>query len=356
MNAAYSHLYRYSIPFSEPITVKGCRLHHREGIVLALKSGDGKSTAYGEIAPLPGLHNEPLPAAEQQLMAVLTKNDFTESGPLSGELYPSVRTGLEMALFNLEAQSSQQLPHLSERAPAPAIALNALLFGDTATVEKRAEEYYRQGYRTFKLKVNAAGAEEALRSIRMLKSTYNGSIALRLDANQSMSLDEAVEFSRNVPEGSIEYIEEPLKNPEQIEELHERTSIPSALDETLWQNPELARSIPSKCLKAYVLKPNRLGGIKATLALAEQARNKSLQTVFSSTFESGISLSFYALMAACCAALPSACGLDTFRFLKHDLLDKPFAPVNARLDTQNLYWNGQKVALRSIKLTSIWTL
>ncbi len=356
MNADYSHLYRYSIPFSEPVTVKGCRLHHREGIVLALKSGDGKTTAYGEIAPLPGLHSEPLPAAEQQLMEVLTKHDFTESGPLSGQLYPSVRTGLEMALFNLEAQRSQLPPPLSERAPAEAVPLNALLFGDSATVEKRADEYFRQGYRTFKLKVNAEGAEEALRSIRMLKNAYNGTIALRLDANQSMSLDEAVEFSRNLPERSIEYIEEPLKNPEQIEELHARTSIPSALDETLWQNPELAGSIPAACLKAYVLKPNRLGGIKATLALAEQAKNRNLQTVFSSTFESGISLSFYAWMAACCASLPAACGLDTFRFLKHDLLDTPFAPVNARLDTQNLYWNGQKVALRSIKLTSIWTL
>jgi len=356
LNAAYSHLYRYAIPFSEPVTVNGHRLLQREGIVIALKSGDGKSIGYGEIAPLPGLHHEPLPAAEQQLMKVLTIHEFTKSGDFADCLYPSVRTGLEMALLNLEAHTLQQLPRLSERVPAPAVPLNALLFGDTATIAKRAEEYFRKGYRTFKLKVNAAGAEEAIESIRLLKSTYNGSIALRLDANQSMSLDEAIAFSRELPAGSIEYIEEPLKNPEQIEEFHANTSIPSALDETLWQNPKLADSIPPACLRAYVLKPNRLGGIKTTLALAEKARKKNLISVFSSAFESGISLSFYAWMAACCASRPAACGLDTFRFLKNDLLDTPFGPSNAHLDTQDLFWKGQKVALRSIKLTSIWTL
>lgn len=356
MKAAYTHLYRYTIPFREPVTVKGHRLQQREGIVLALKSGDGNITAYGEIAPLPGLHEEPLAAAEMQLMEVLSKEEFRLNGTLPDTLYPSVRTGLEMALFNLEAQLQQTPPRLSQHPPAAAVPLNALLFGDTATVETHAGEYFRKGYRTFKLKVSAREAELALRNIHLLHRSFGKRAELRLDANQSMTLDEAIEFGRNLPSESIAYIEEPLKNPGEIEEFHSRTSILSALDETLWQNPELAGRIPSRCLKAYVLKPNRLGGISKSFELAGNARKKNLQSVFSSTFESGISLSFYAWMAACTGSDPAACGLDTFRFLRHDLLDSPFGPDNALLAPLDLYWNGHKVSKRSIKLTSIWTL
>ncbi|MBM3163745.1 MAG: o-succinylbenzoate synthase [Chlorobi bacterium] len=356
MKAAYSHLYRYAIPFREPLTIKGRRLQHREGIVLALKSGDGKITAYGEIAPLPGLHSEPLAAAEQQLMEVLTKPDFRTEGHLAETLFPSVKTGLEMVLLNLEAQLSGQPPRFSARNPAAAVPLNALLLGNPATLETQAGDYFRKGYRTFKIKVSASGAEQALRNISMLHRTYGNAIEIRLDANQSMTLDEATEFGRNLPENSIAYIEEPLKNPELIEEFHARTSIPSALDETLWQNPELAERIRPECLRAYVLKPNRIGGIRTSLALAEKAGRNNLQSVFSSTFESGISLSFYAWMAACASPAPAACGLDTFRYLRNDLLETPFGPGNAHLDVHNQYWNGQNVAMRSIKLTSIWTL
>ncbi len=38
LNASHIVLYRYAIPFTEPITVKGQRLLQREGIIIALKS------------------------------------------------------------------------------------------------------------------------------------------------------------------------------------------------------------------------------------------------------------------------------------------------------------------------------
>ncbi|MCF8216087.1 MAG: o-succinylbenzoate synthase [Chlorobium sp.] len=357
MNAAYAHLYRYSIPFTEPVSVKGRKLLLREGLVIALKSSDGKLAAYGEIAPLPGLHCEPLAAAEQQTIEVLTGyGDNLDKALAGGNLFPSVRTGLEMALLNYQAAESGKLPPLSENSPAASVPLNTLLSGNLKTTVAQAETLYQEGYRTFKLKVNPASANEISSIIHELCHTCGKKIQLRLDANQSMTLDEAVSFCRSLPEGSISYIEEPLKNPEQIEDFHALTAIPAALDETLWQNPSLADFIPERCLKAYILKPGRLGGISAAMSFAATARNRKLMSVFSSAFESGISLSFYAWMAASSNTEPAACGLDTFRYLHHDLLEQPFGPKLARLDPQLLFWKGHNVDLHSIRLSSIWTL
>ncbi len=357
MNASHIVLYRYAIPFTEPIFVKGQRIVQREGIVLALKSRGEGHIAYGEIAPLPGLHRETLQLAEAQLVEVLAKHDFAAPGILPERLYPSVRTGLEMAMINLDATIAGTLPAFAGTGPAASqVPLNALLFGDTTLVMQRAEEYFTLGYRTFKLKVTASATEGAIKSINALHRTFGGRIELRLDANQSLSLDEALDFAQHIPQGSIAYIEEPLQEAELIGEFWAKTAIPSALDETLWQDPELLYKIPEASLAALILKPNRLGGISAALRFARYASEHNLLAVFSSAFESGISLSFYAWLAASTASKPAACGLDTYRYLKHDLIETAFGAQNALLDSHKIYREGMKVNQRSLKRTSLWTL
>ena len=357
MKASQIVLYQYAIPFTEPITVKGQRMMQREGIILALKSPNEQHIGYGEIAPLPGLHRESLQIAEAQLVELLAKYDLANPGFLLEGLYPSVRTGLEMAMINLDAAASGTLPAWSDAGQvAGHVHVNALLFGDTALIMQRAEEYFSVGYRTFKLKVTASETENAIRSILALRRTFGERIELRLDANQSLSLDEALDFARYIPKGSIAYIEEPLKEAELIGEFYAKTAIPSALDETLWQKPELLSEIPEASLAALILKPNRLGGISAALQFARYAQEHHLLAVFSSAFESGISLSFYAWLAASTASKPAACGLDTYRYLQHDLLETPFGAENALLDARKLYREGVKVNQRSLKRTSLWTL
>ncbi|MFZ4525492.1 MAG: o-succinylbenzoate synthase [Chlorobium sp.] len=357
MNASHVVLYRYAIPFTEPITVKGQRLVQREGIIIALKSTDGEHIAYGEIAPLPGLHRETLQSAEAQIVELLAKREPLCLGMLPRTLCPSVCTGLEMAMINLDAAISGTLPLFSEISQvAPQVPVNALLFGDTQQVMQRAEKYFDLGYRTFKLKVSAGNTANAIDSIRELHRTFGATVELRLDANQSLSLDEAIAFAKQIPPGSVAYIEEPLQQPELIGDFYAATGIHSALDETLWQRPELLDSIPNEALAALILKPNRLGGIVAAVNLARYACDHHLLAVFSSAFESGISLSFYAWLAASTASKPAACGLDTYRYLQHDLLDTPFGAENAHLDPHKLYRDGGKVRERSLQRRSLWTM
>ena len=358
MRATHILLYRYATPFTEPIVVKGRRLLQREGIILALKSTEGNYTGYGEIAPLPGLHKESLESAEEQLVELLSKHGVVDPTVVHDGLFPSVRTGLEMAMINLEAAISGESPSFSitGKAAAQQVPVNALLFGETPQVIERTEEYFNLGYRTFKLKVSSGESETAIRSIEALHRIYGSTIELRLDANQSFSLDEAVDFAGKIPKGIIAYIEEPLKRAEQIGKFYAKTALRSALDETLWQQPELLEQISPEALAALILKPNRLGGISVALKLARYAEKNSLLAVFSSAFESGISLSFYTALAASATSEPAACGLDTYRYLNRDILETPFRAKNGVLDVCRLYREGQIAKKSDLTLTSLWTL
>ena len=357
MNISQIVLYRYAIPFTEPITVKEQRLTEREGIVISLADANGDAVGFGEIAPLPGLHNESIEQAENEIIKLLAQRTISVPCMMKQPLYPSVRTGLEIALLNLAAALSGNLPTLCSCANnAQQVPVNALLFGSPEEVVQRAEELFQAGYRTFKLKVNASNSAHALASINALQNRFGNSITLRLDANQSFHFDDAVAFGKALPIGSIAYIEEPLDDASRIGDFYAATAIPSALDETLWQHPELLESIPTKALAALVLRPSRLGGISSAEHFARYANEHGLLAVFSSAFESGISLGCYSWLAASCSAEPAACGLDTHRYLKHDLLTTPFPTDTPLLDASECYRDSLQVNLRALKRRSVWTL
>ncbi|KZK73495.1 MAG: o-succinylbenzoate synthase [Pelodictyon luteolum] len=357
MTASYAYLYRYSLPFTEPVTLRGRCLRQRDGVLLALKTGDGKHCAWGEIAPLAGLHRETTESAERQIIETLAMHRENGASLMTEGLFPSVRMGLEMAVMNLEASITGRHPFSAPRESAlPRVPLNALLMGSTDAVLLRAQASYREGYRAFKLKVGKANAEEAAASVHALHRLFGGDIELRLDANQSMPLDDAISFARTLPKDSVTYIEEPLQQPRDIPEFHAKTGIRAALDETLWQNPGLLGALPPESIGALVLKPNCLGGVAAVLNMVRYAADHNMQAVFSSAFESGISLGFYALLAAATSPRPAACGLDTFRHLQGDLPAIPFHAEGGSLDAAGLYLDTQEVLTTNLSLASVWTL
>ncbi|ABB23215.1 o-succinylbenzoate synthase [Pelodictyon luteolum] len=357
MTASYAYLYRYSLPFNEPVTVRGRRLLQRDGVLLALKTGDGKHTAWGEIAPLSGLHRETTESAERQIVETLAMHGESGAALMTEGLFPSVRMGLEMAVMNLEASISGRHPFsVPGESMLPRVPLNALLMGSTDVVLLRAQASYQEGYRAFKLKVGKENAEEAAAAVHALHRLFGSQVELRLDANQSMPLDDAIAFARELPKNSVTYIEEPLLQPRDIPEYHAKTGIRSALDETLWQKPGLLGALPPETIGALVLKPNCLGGVAAVLNLVRYAADHNMQAVFSSAFESSISLGFYAILAAATSVRPAACGLDTFRHLKEDIQTTAFHAEGGSLDAASLYLDTREVRTTNLSLASVWTL
>jgi O-succinylbenzoate synthase len=354
---------RYSIPFTAPVTVRGVLLARREGLLLRLRFGE--QFAFGEVAPLVGLHAESLDEAKQALAAFipelsrLDRNTPDERRRLLDEtnLPPSVATGIEMALVNLEAIATGSLPVFADAfPPAPKIPVNALLAGEPKAVLDRAAKRYAEGFRAFKLKVRKGRLDDAIACICAFHATFGGKTELRLDANQSLDFDEAVEFGKALPPGSISYIEEPLTNAALIPEFHAATGLPSALDESLWQRPELLDEIGPAPLGALVIKPNCIGGIQKSLALAAKARRMGLQAVFSSAFESSVSLGLYALMAAVSSPAPAASGLDTASFLADDLTETPFAAPDGFADPAAAWRDSLCVKSGMIETIESWTL
>ncbi|WP_068867846.1 o-succinylbenzoate synthase [Prosthecochloris sp. CIB 2401] len=362
MNPLRSAIYRYSIPLLRPLPVRGGHISNRDGLILELSTPDGTHRSYGEIAPLPGLHDETLPEALEQLrnrieeamVDIATQSSIHKIPEFPGHLMPSVRTGLEMAACNLQASIRGTFP-LPEATPS-LVPLNALVYGNPGNIEKQALEHYSMGYRSFKFKVTNRDADTVAEQIRLLDAELEKEVEFRLDSNQSFDLDSASRFLETLPKQRISYIEEPLGNPRDIQELHARTGIRIALDETLWQSPDIRHHLPESCLGAYVLKPSRIGGILATIRLIQEAEQRNIPPIISSAFESGISLGFYALLCTTLRSATHAAGLDTFRQLGTDIISAALETEHGCIPAARAWEKSTRPNMQKLKKIDQWTL
>ncbi len=325
--------------------------HHRQGFVMEIIDTNG-NTSYGEISPLPGLNSESMASALDNLKSVAAELpdinlpdrvdsmlDFTERI----EMFPSVRFGIETALLNLLASRiNTSLALLLNPNAAETVELNGLIISDSENIAKRINQYIEDGYKTIKIKVgkDIEWEKASLKVIIDVVNNYNtlgnsskdeNAVKIRLDANRSLSLNIAVNLFKGLDTACIEYIEEPLDDITQLCNFHNTTNVPVALDETITDRADLAEYFHSDFVGAFILKPTAIGSYKKMAEIYEKAYSAGKKAVISSCFESGIGLKALINIAAAFNKIPSAAGLDTYKWLKDDLTFASFDDFGPRV-------------------------
>ena len=335
MRLAAFDLYRYRLPLTSPLNLKGATLHNREGLLLRLVGDDG-CEGWGETAPLPGFSDEgPGEAAARlrELAELLVGREavgewLDPEGRLGRELdrldpAPSVHFGFELALWNLYATSTgTTLPQLVRPRPRTTVPVNGLLTGSSDEVLGEARRMREAGYRTVKLKVGGRAVADDVVLVRAVGAQLGDAVSLRLDANRAWGFEQAAEFVRGVGGVRFEYIEEPLTDPARLPGLVREFGVPVALDESLvGMEPEALDE--HQYARAVVLKPTLFGGISRTLRLANRALRLGMTPVVSSAYEGGVGTAALVALASGIGDRPVPAGLDTYSRLAADVLVSP---------------------------------
>lgn len=274
----------------------GYTLGKRKGLLVELTREDGKR-GVGEIAPLPGWSRESVEDALHQII-------HGSEEPL----FPSVAFGMESALLSLEA------PSLPLTLP-----LCRLLSGTAFEMRKEIERLEEMGVNCVKIKLGHLKRNEALEIVRAAKKSFR----LRLDLNRAWPLRESLRFFSHFSEGEYEFVEEPCDKASDLAYF----PYPFGADESLRETP-ISEILELPSLKALIYKPTLQGGLEVAQRLVEAARARKIDLIFSSAFESGVGISQIALLAHHLDLTKIPLGLDTYRFLTGDLLQKPlhFSP------------------------------
>ena len=331
------NLYKYKLPLINPINMKG-RLHNnREGLIVELKNSDG-TKGYGEAAPFPGLHNESLADIIKQFQKIkpqlssLTQDNFNIFSLEFPECSPILNFAIEWAIIDLISNEKEILPSaILNTKYNKQILTNPLLVGDYDSILKQAEEVKKRKPGSVKIKVGFRPLEDDIYLIKQIDEIFENKISLRLDANRSWSLNQAVTFGHAVLNTNLEYIEEPIDEPFSLHLFYKKTGIRYAIDESLLHESFL-KTHNMNGLAAFIIKPSIIGSIKEIKKLVDIAAKKNIYCVFSNAFESGIGLWSNTYLAASFSNENISHGLETYNWLEKDLISPSFCSNNYKIN------------------------
>ena len=268
----------------------GCgALNELHGSLLRLRTADGL-TGWGDAAPLPEFGiTEPAARA------------FAE----------------ECAHLDLLAQQAG-LPlgqWLSGNAPIGELAINANLGTLAALEPEMLATAASQGFSVVKLKVGQTPVQHEIALLR--QKLLAAPVRVRLDANRGWSMTDAADFIVQCAGLPIEWLEEPLAEPDtqSLAELQSRCDFPLAIDEsTALIDDAFFRHPP---VRRLVIKPAREGGLLTSIERALRAKASGLEVIVTTSLESACGLLACAHLAA--AIAPDAIhGLGTADWFADD--------------------------------------
>lgn len=249
---------------------------------LLFKSIEGAKTYYSEASPLPNYSSE-------SYEELLEKKDC-----------PSLRFALSM---------------LKEETLSKSLSLSAVL---GLSQEKEGSTLLKKGFQTLKLKIAPETQEKCLQLLHVLSKTFPH-IKIRLDANSRFTLEEAKRLCDKLLSLPIEYLEDPLQDITEIQELKKTSPLHTALDQPLLSLSDLsmALNLPFEYL---ILKPSTLGSKEEIQGIVTKIRLAKKKFIFSSLFESEIGLRKLYLMASSFQE-QEAHGLATAQFLENNFFN-----------------------------------
>jgi O-succinylbenzoate synthase len=144
----------------------------------------------------------------------------------------------------------------------------------------------REGYRRIKLKIRPGWDVEPVRAVR---ETFGADVLLQVDANAAYTLAD-VDALRRLDEYDLACIEQPLEWDALLEhaELQKQIGTPVCLDETLRSVDDVRRALSIDACRNVNLKPARVGGLTASLQIAELCRERGIALWCGGMMESGI--------------------------------------------------------------------
>ncbi len=310
-------LYRYSVPFRTPFHYANGSIDKREGFLI----GSGKSI-WTEIAPLPGFSGESMEDAGsflknnwnlilQHFKNATLDRFLVEEAQQSGiEQFPSIRFGLSL-LDEQQKASASGLPlfaYWQEQWFPDAAETKGYVRCNALAEHQNMEEllqviHFRKesGFRTMKVKLTA-DPETAYNVINETCTRFPD-VIFRYDANRAFSLQEALglferlrsRFDRDQTGNNLQYIEEPLSNPD-VDSLTKlkKFGISIAADESARSSAEVRKLNESGSFDYLVIKPMLFGSFNE---LKELIQSDSSVTI-SSVFETAVGRMLLAHLAA----------------------------------------------------------
>jgi len=205
----------------------------------------------------------------------------------------TIKSAFDMALYDLAAKEAN-------------LPLYKFLGGSTRPVEtditigintpdlmvEQAKEFVASGAGILKVKLGKNASEDLIR-IKRIREAVGKDIAIRIDANQGWSFEEAKKTLNDLAPYHIDFCEQPLRTwyDDLLPELVASSPIPIMADESCYNHHDARRLIKQKSCNSINIKFSKSGGVSEALRIYQEATKANIPCMLGGMLESRIALS-----------------------------------------------------------------
>ena len=299
--------YRHRLRFKETAITSRERLDSKTTYIIELwDERNPEVKGVGEVALFESLSKEAGPDFESRLVFVVTSLGRDSVDDVLAQVSESsIIFGLETAAASLRAGGKSELwPSRFTRGEVP-IPINGLVWmGDYRQMRERIKTKLNEGFGCVKLKIGGIDFEDEIELLRQIRKDYGRTdLELRLDANGSFTVENALERLERLSDFGIHSLEQPIKagQPENMRRIAAQSPIDIALDEELigTRSREAKVALLDAINPSYiVLKPSLAGGFAHASEWIALAKERGMGWWITSALESNIGLNALAQYVA----------------------------------------------------------
>jgi mandelate racemase len=189
---------------------------------------------------------------------------------------------LDVACWDAMARAAAvPLATLLGGAPARVPAYNSCGLGlmDASAVADEAQKLLAGGFRALKLRLGYATLEADLAAVRAVRARIPSDVAVLVDYNQALSVQEAIRRGRALDGEGIGWIEEPIRHDDfaGCAEIARAVATPVQLGENFSQVYDMQRALAEQSCDLVMPDLERIGGISGWLRAGELARQHEVR-------------------------------------------------------------------------------
>lgn len=299
MKIIYTEIYRFSIP-SEPFVIATGTMHFAQNVLIKIYTDTG-IYGIGECSAFPmivGETQETCLAMAKDFAKILIGKDPLDIPERMNDLMgyaannSTIKSAFDMALFDISAKHA-------------GLPLYQFLGGQKRTVEtdmtigidtpenmaQYAIKYKEQGCRIIKIKLGK-DVHGDIERVKQIRAAIGEDIALRLDANQGWSFDDALFALGAMEPLNIQFCEQPMRTwyDDLLPELSLNSPIKIMADESCYNHHDARKLINSKSCEYLNIKFSKSGGILEAQKIHEVALQTGVKCMIGGMLESRIAI------------------------------------------------------------------
>ena len=220
------------------------------------------------------------------------------------------KAAIEMALLDLTGRAlGVPITTLLGGRVRDEVSFNAWI-GTVAPAQaaREADAWAARGFRSAKIKIDGA-TDEGIARVAAVREAVGDRLALRVDFNESLRLDEAPAFIRRLEPFALTLVEQPISRDQipGLAEIRRKIGIPLMADESVTDGASLIEIIRRGAADLVKVKVMKQGGFLRTRAMIECAAAAGLRVVLGHGFGLTPSTLAEAAVTAVSAAVIDGC-------------------------------------------------